>query len=172
MISNLNSPSRILKHYFKKLSICFYFNFYFATIPFYDCISNLFLHISLSIYIFVIFLAFAFFFHFFLYASLYHFVFVPFFFSLLFSFFISFCPSAFLFIWLSFYLSIAFYLFVDFLCLFFSTLIFNCPCMSLFSSLLNLILLFASYSTLSKLIDDVTNDHQKLSIAKVDQILP
>jgi hypothetical protein len=44
--------------------------------------------------------------------------------------------------------------------------------MSLFSSLSNLILLFASSLTLSKLVYDVTNDHQKLSIAKVNQILP
>jgi hypothetical protein len=52
VISNLNSPFRILKHYFKKLSMCFYFNSIFATILFYASISNLFLPMSLSMSLF------------------------------------------------------------------------------------------------------------------------
>ncbi len=171
VISNLNSPSIILKHYLKNCPcasisilflpqslsmplfqicscpfpfLCLCFNFVFATILF--------------MYLFFILLPFA---------SFYHLSLCLLFFFLYFI--LSLCVSNFfvVFLFIHCLLSIC-WLFS----LFFSTLILNCPCMSLFSSLSNLILLFASSLTLSKLVYDVTNDHQKLSIAKVNQILP
>jgi hypothetical protein len=170
VISNLNSPSRILKNYLKKIVHVLLFQFYFCHNPFL-CLYFKFVLAHLPLYVFVLilylsqsFLCIYFSFSYplpssfnFFYASFYHSIYVPSFFLSLFHFvplhFVFFCclfiyPCLLSICWL--------------FSLFFSTLILDCPCMFLFSSLSSLILLFASSLTLSKLVYDVTNGPSKV----------
>lgn len=109
VISNLNSPSKILKHYLRKLSMCFYFNFIFATIPFYASISVP-THLPFYVFVSILYLPQSFLCSYFSfsYPLLSSFIFflcllLPFYLcAFVFSFFISFCLFAFLIFWFSF----------------------------------------------------------------------
>jgi hypothetical protein len=169
VISNLNSPFKILKHYLRKLSMCFYFNFIFATIPFSAFISVP-THLPFYVFVSILYLPQSFLCSYFSFSypllSSFIFFFMPpstilslclcFFF---FYFILSLCISNFLvvFLFIHYLLSIC-WLFS----LLFSTLILDCLCMFLFSSLSSLILLFASSLILSKLVYDVTNGPSKV----------